>query len=192
MYHKEHRFLAKSRIVDLRSGTDEQVIVGLVVAMRTMKSRKGENIAFLTLDDKTGRTEVSIFAEIYESNRDLLHKDAVIMVKGSASIDDFTDGMKMRATEVLSMEQARVKSVKKLKLNVDQKTLAPDFAKELASILTPFKGFDGQGCPVVVEYCRAEASAEVIFGDEWRVQPSDDLMQDLRDRYGSERVNLHY
>ena len=192
VYQKELRFLAKSRIVDLRSGTDEQVIVGLVVAMRTMKSRKGENIAFLTLDDKTGRVEVSVFADMYENNRDLLYKDAVIMVKGSASIDDFTDGMKMRATEVLSMEQARVKSVKKLKLNVDQQTLAPDFAKELASILAPFKGYDGQGCPVVVEYCRTEASAEVIFGDEWRVQPSDDLMQDLRNRYGPERVNLHY
>ena len=192
VYQKELRFLAKSRIVDLRSGTDEQVIVGLVVAMRTMKSRKGENIAFLTLDDKTGRVEVSVFADMYENNRDLLYKDAVIMVKGSASIDDFTDGMKMRATEVLSLEQARVKLVKKLKLNLDQQTLAPDFAKELASILAPFKGYDGQGCPVVVEYCRTEASAEVIFGDEWRIQPSDDLIQDLRNRYGPERVNLHY
>ncbi|HAK53579.1 MAG TPA: DNA polymerase III subunit alpha [Gammaproteobacteria bacterium] len=192
VYQKELRFLAKSRIVDLRSGKDEQVIVGLVVAMRTMKSRKGENIAFLTLDDKTGRVEVSVFAELYEKNRDLLHKDAVIMVKGAASIDDFTDGMKMRASEVLSMEQARVKSVKKLKLNVDQQSLAPDFVKELASILAPFKGYDGQGCPVVVEYCRMEASAEVVFGDEWRGEPTDDLMQDLRNRYGPERVNLHY
>ena len=164
----------------------------MVVGFRVTKSRRGENIAFLTLDDKSGRIEVSIYSELYERNYDLLHKDAVIMIKGSTIVDDFADNLKMRATSILSVEQARVRLAKKLKLNIDQSGLEPDFSRELAAILTPFKELNGEGCPVVVKYCRSEASVEVVFGDKWRVRPSDELMHDLRNRYGSRRVNLDY
>ncbi|MAI42223.1 MAG: DNA polymerase III subunit alpha [Candidatus Azotimanducaceae bacterium] len=192
VYGQELGFLAKSSIAELRKGSDEQVIVGLVVGVRVTKSRRGENLAFLTLDDKTGRIEVSIYSELYDKNFDLLKKDTVLMVKGNTTTDDFTDDLKMRATNVLSIEEARLRSAKKLKLNVDQSVLEVDFAQELAAILEPFKGANGQGCLVVVKYCRSEASVEVVFGEEWRVRPSDELMHDLRNRYGLRRVNLDY
>ena len=192
VYGNELKYLAKCRIVDLRTGSDDQTVAGLIVAMRTMRSRKGETIAFITLDDRSGRVEVSVFAELYEHNRNLLVKDNVVVVKGSASNDDFTDGIKIRAAEVFSMDQARARSAKKLKVNVDHRSLPPDFASELAKILTPFTGSGEESCPVAVEYCRSEARAEVVLGDEWRVRLSDDLIQNLRDRYGSEQVHLHY
>lgn len=192
VYKHELQYIAKSRIVDLRSGSDDQLIAGLIVAMRTMRSRKGETIAFMTLDDSSGRVEVSVFADLFESNRELLQRDTVIVVKGNASIDDFTNSLKIRASEVYSMEKARARSAKKLKVNLDQRSMPENFVTELADILAPFKGPGEDGCPVVVEYCRSEASAEVIFGDEWRVSLSDDLIQNLRNRYGSEQVYLHY
>ena len=192
IYGQEIKFLSKSSISHLRRDTEDQTILGLVVAFRVTKSRRGENIAFLTLDDKTGRIEVSVYAELYERNYDLLQKDAVVMIKGSTIMDDFTDNLKMRATNILSVEQARVRLAKKLKLNIDQSGLEPDFSRQLAAILTPFKELNGDGCPVVVKYCRSEASVEVVFGEKWRVRPSDELMHDLRNRYGSQRVNLDY
>jgi DNA polymerase-3 subunit alpha len=192
VYKHELQYLAKSRIVDLRSGSDDQLVAGLIVGMRTMRSRKGEIIAFMTLDDRSGRVEVNVFAELYERNRELLQKDTMIVVKGSASFDDFSDGLKIRATEVYSMDKARARSAKKLKVNLDQHSMPEDFVAELADILAPYKGRDKDGCPVVVEYCRSEASAEIIFGDEWRVSLCDDLIQNLRNHYGSEQVYLHY
>ena len=185
--------ITKNRLVDLRPERGAQLVAGLLHGLRTNRSTKsGEIIAFLTLDDKTGRIEVSIYSELYERNYDVLHKDAVVMIKGSTIVDDFTDNLKMRATNVLSVEQARVRLAKKLKLNIDQSGLDPDFSRELAAILTPFKELNGEGCPVVVKYCRSDASVEVVFGDKWRVRPSDELMHDLRNRYGSRRVNLDY
>lgn len=192
IYGQEIDFLAQSSISNLRGGTEDQTIVGLVVGFRVVKSRRGENIAFLTLDDKSGRIEVSVYAELYEKNYDLLQKDAVVIVSGNPIVDEFSDNLKMRATNVQSIEQARVRLVKKLKLNIEQSSLEPNFPQELAAILKPFKALNGQGCPIVVKYCCSEASAEVVFGDKWRVRPSDELMHDLRNRYGSRRVNLDY
>ncbi len=192
VYRSELRFLAKTRIVDLRAIKEEQTIAGLIVGLRTMKSRKGETIAFLTLDDRSGRVEVSVFADLLDKHRERLQKDSVIVVTGSAASDDFTGGLRVRATEIFDVVDARQNCLSKLKLNVFASTIDEDFSEELAAILLPFKGFDGDGCLVALEYTGPDARAEVLLGDAWRVRPDDVLIQSLRDRYGSDQVYLDY
>jgi DNA polymerase-3 subunit alpha len=192
LYREELKHIRKSRIIDLRVSNDDQTVVGLIVAMRTMKSRSGDLIAFVTLDDRSGRIEVSVFADLYEANHGRLQKDNVIVVKGATSVDDFTGGIRMRANEVFDFVEARARSVKRLKLRLMDDDLGENFTDELAQLLTPYKGHTGFGCSISVAYVRAEAEAEVTLGDSWRVSPADDLIQSLRDRYGTERVVLDY
>ncbi|HIG41615.1 MAG TPA: DNA polymerase III subunit alpha [Gammaproteobacteria bacterium] len=192
LYKGELKHLAKTRIVDLRASKDEQIVAGLIVGMRTMKSRKGETIAFVTLDDRSGRLEVGVFSELYEMHHGILQKDLVVFFKGSTSIDDFTGGIRMRASEVYDLVQARERSVKRLRLSLNGMKLKDNFTSELAEILEPFKGQAGRGCPVSIAYTRANAQAEVTLGDAWRVSPDDDLIQNLRDRYGADQVILDY
>ncbi len=192
MYRGELKHLAKTKIVDLRPGKEAQTVAGLIVGMRTMKSRKGETIAFVTLDDRTGRIEVSVFADLYDANHGKLQKDAVIIVKGAAMADEFTGGMRMRASEVLDLVDARERSIKRLRLCLSGGALEGDFTTQLASLLAPYRGKSGQGCQVAVAYIRQDAQAEVILGDDWRVLPADELIQNLRDCYGADRVSLDY
>ncbi|MBD3647508.1 MAG: DNA polymerase III subunit alpha, partial [Pseudomonadales bacterium] len=192
MYSAELEHLAKTRIIDLRVGKDEQTVVGLIVSMRTMKSRRGETLAFVTLDDRTDRIEVAVFAELYNTHYEKLQKDQVVVVKGSTSVDDFTGGIKMQATEVYNLIEARGRSVRRLTLSLESEALRDDFTGELASLLMPYKGANGQGCPVSIDYCRADARAQVVLGDEWRVLPEDELIQSLRDHYGNDHVRLDY
>ena len=192
MYRGELKHLAKTRIVDLRPGKEAQTVAGLIVGMRTMKSRKGDTIAFVTLDDRTGRIEVSVFADLYDANHSKLRKDAVIIVKGAAMADEFTGGLRMRASEVLDLVDARERSIRRLHVSLRSGALEGDFTTQLASLLTPYRGKPGQGCQVSVAYIRQDAQAEVTLGDEWRVLPADELIQNLRDCYGADRVSLDY
>ncbi len=62
----------------------QQVILGgLVVGMRTITTRKGEPMCFLTLEDLTARVEVVVFPRAYARFRRLLVPDAVILVNGT-------------------------------------------------------------------------------------------------------------
>jgi len=192
LYRQELKHLAKTRIVDLRVSKDDQIVAGLIVGIRTMKSRKGETIAFVTLDDRTDRLEVSIFSDLYEQHHSKLQKDAVIFCKGSTSLDEFNGKTRMRASEVYDLIEARERSVKRLKLSLLDTNLTEDFTEELASILSPFRGRQGEGCKISIAYIRSDAQAEVTLGDAWRVQPDDDLIQNLRDRYGTDQVVLDY
>ena len=185
------RHLTSLRISHLREGRD-QTIVGLVVEMRTMKNKKGETIAFMTLDDRTGRTEISVSADLFERHYEQLKTDAVLVIKGSATNDDFTGGLRMRASEITDIEAARERSVKRLKVNLTGCHLSKTFDVELAELLTPFRGMAGEGCQVVVDYENEIGKGPIELGDQWRVQPSDDLIRNLKDHYGAECVSLDY
>ena len=192
VYQGELKHLTRNRIADLRVSKDEQIIAGLIVAVRILKSKNGENIVFATLDDTSGRVEVAVFADVYASQRDKLNKDSIVFCKGSTSMDDFNGRIRMRASEVYDLLQARERSMKCLRVSLVGAELEEGFTTELAEILAPFRGGSGVGCKVSIAYIHRDARAEVTLGDEWRVLPDDDLIQNLRDRYGAEKVELAY
>ena len=62
-YEQEVRKFAPCKIADLRAdGSRSQVVAGLVVAARTMKTKRGDTMAILSLDDRSARIEVTILA----------------------------------------------------------------------------------------------------------------------------------
>ena len=191
-YKEELDQVVDSRISRLRTGQNGVMVGGLVFAIRTFKNKRGGTNAFVTLDDKTGRLEVSMFSDVFDLVREKIRKDCVIFVRGTVEDDEFTGGKSLRAAEVLTLEEARVSRAKNLKLELNCGNLREDFVAELAKLLQPFKPGGTGGCPVAVKIINEVSQADVILGDEWRVIPHDDLLQSLRERYGPEKVQLHY
>ena len=191
-YDTEIRHLVDTRIIDLRASREAQTVAGCIVGLRTMKSRKGESMAFVTLDDKSGRVEVSVFSDLYDQNYTKLQKDELIIVRGTTSEDAFSGGQKLRAGEIFSLAEARSRSIRQIRLNLSSHQLSQDFTRQLAELLGPYKGTMGAGCPVTIAYECSDAIAEVSLGHDWRVRPEDDLLQDLRDLYGTERAQFVY
>ncbi len=191
-YREEFRHFVDSRISDLRAGLEDHVIGGLIVALRSMKSRRGETMTFVTLDDKTGRVEVMVFGELHDRVREKLQKDQIVFVKGSTAEDDFTGGIRIRASDAFLVEEARVRRASNLKLELTSGNLCDDFIDELAGLLQPYRPLNTDGCPVAVKIISELSQGDVILGDEWRVIPHDDLLQNLKEHYGAESVHLQY
>ncbi|MEK7758840.1 MAG: OB-fold nucleic acid binding domain-containing protein, partial [Pseudomonadota bacterium] len=82
-YEQELARFIDSSIAELKPTEDKNIVVaGLVVGMRAMQTRRGDRMAFVTLDDRTGRLELAVFSELYERHRDLLAKDTLLVVEG--------------------------------------------------------------------------------------------------------------
>ncbi|VAW79601.1 hypothetical protein MNBD_GAMMA15-1203, partial [hydrothermal vent metagenome] len=47
-------------------------------------------------------------------------------------------------------------------------------------------------CPVGIQYHSDAARAHLTLGDEWRVHPTDELLNRLRELAGDERVKVVY
>lgn len=188
-YEAEMRQIAKTPLVSLAPKKGEQKLAGLVVGLRTMKSKKGDTIAFVTLDDRSARVEVSVFAEVYNQYRDVLVKDSLLVVEGEVSIDDYSGSIKAVANHIFSLVAARRHFAKEVFLRFDEKNVAQNFLGLLNSALRPYRS---EGCPVVLEYQKAKARALLRLGPDWQVTPSDELLYELREKFGEERVELRY
>ncbi len=208
--------LTKTRLSKLRPERGNQIIAGILHAVRTMKSKTGDTIAFLTLDDHSGRFEVGLFAREYEKYRELLQKDLILVVECGISTDDFSGGMRGRAKEVMTLTQARKKFANRLALNVEASNLTTGFSDKLASILSPYKlalqsaqqsdvmpnSIDYipdeavpeaiEGCHVVVNYQRNDSRGCIILGSQWKVSPAEDLIQRLKSEFGKDKLEIKY
>ena len=188
-FEEDMPYLVSSRIADVRADKNRQSVAGLVVAFRVMRTKRGDNMAFVTLDDRTGRIEVAIFSDTYNDNRDKLVKDAMLVIDGQISADDYSGGLKMRADKITDINQARSESLASITLQWSSDTLPLDYAPKLKQALSPYQGGP---CPVKVRYQKAGVGAELSLGQVWCVEPSDDLMQVLRSHYGNDAVKLIY
>ncbi|MFT0213911.1 DNA polymerase III subunit alpha [Pseudomonas sp. F1_0610] len=187
-YEKEVRRFARQRICDLRPSRDSQTIAGLIVNMRVMKNKKGDKMGFVTLDDRSGRIEVSLFADAFAQAQALLQTDVLIVVEGEASHDDFSGGLRFRTKQVYSLEEARTKLADSLRIQAQHAKVTPELLARVADLLTQHKG----RCPVTLEYSSAGASAVLQFNDDWLVEPTDKLISSLRDLIGRDNVFLNY
>ena len=194
-YEQEIKHLVSQRIANLTPEKKAKKIAGLVVAMRVMKTKKGDTMGFITLDDRTGRIEVAVFADTYNNYRDKLIKDALLIVEGQVSHDDYSGGLKMRADKIVALEEARNRSLSAICLHWQSQQLATNNQQRLAAILEPYRVLpeaEQQGCELKVNYQRADSAAQIRFSSEWRVNPSDELMIQLRENYGAENLVLEY
>ncbi len=189
-YERELENFVSCRIANLNPERKQSVVIaGLVVAVRTMNTKRGDKIAFVTLDDRTGRVETALFAEGYQKYRDLIVKDKVLVVEGTAGIDNYSGNFRMSSDHVYDFDQARERFAKRLEINIDIEQVASDFVASLGSILKPFN--EG-GCPVWLNYVGPNAKAKLALGSEWQVRPTDELLLRLQDLAGHDKVDIIY
>ncbi|HSX86510.1 MAG TPA: DNA polymerase III subunit alpha [Pseudomonas sp.] len=187
-YEGEVRRFARQRIIDLKPARGDQTVAGLIVNLRVMKNKKGDKMGFITLDDRSGRIEASLFAEAFNSAQALLQTDALVVVEGEVSNDDFSGGLRLRAKRVMSLEEARTGLAESLRLKVASSALQGDRLRWLAELCSRHRG----ACPITMDYSCDDARAQLQFGESWRIEPADSLIQALRDQFGRDNVFLHY
>ncbi|MCC6207276.1 MAG: exodeoxyribonuclease VII large subunit, partial [Gammaproteobacteria bacterium] len=190
-YRRELSRFVSASIAQLKPTADQTVVVaGLVVAIRTMNSRRGERIAFMTLDDRSGRIEIAVFSEAYQKYRDLLSKDRLLVVEGSVSVDEYSGGYRMSAEKIYDIDRARGVYAKGVEIDVQAKRAAADgFSGMLARILEPFR--EGR-CTVWINYEGDGARARMALGREWSVNPTDELLHRLGEVAGPDGVRVIY
>ena len=188
-YEDELKHMFPQRIVDLRSDKEKSTIYGMVVGMRVLKNKRGDSFAFITLDDKSGRLELSVWAEQFDIYRNILSKDALLVVKGEVSEDSYTGGLKMVAESIQSIYEARCSKLEKLRISVTKADIGNGWVGDFQSSLNDYK--DGS-CPVVLDYAHPTASGQFTLGKQWLVHPKDELISRLKEQFGSKNVNLDF
>lgn len=167
----------------------EYKLAGLMVGMRVRKTKTGGKIVSAVLDDRTARIEVRIFEEKFEQYSYLLNKDKLIIVEGKVAYDDYFGGYRITAETIYDITEARQRFAQRLEIRIDEQQAANGFINELNTVLNPFR--EGS-CPLWINYKKQGVIAKLSLGDNWRVQPSDELISRLSSLTGGNEVSVVY
>ncbi|MFI2812768.1 DNA polymerase III subunit alpha [Microbulbifer sp. YPW16] len=188
-YEDELQHLVKSRIADLKPGRESQKVAGLVVALRVMKTKRGDSMAIVTLDDRSARIEAAVFSEAFGEHREKLAKDSLLVLDGPVAHDDYSGGLKMTVNGVATLDELRQGSVTGVRLKLDSASAPAGLAQRLSACLRPYVG---GSCGVLMEVERSDARGTFQLPPEWKVEPNDQMVQSLRELLGRDRVVLDY
>ncbi len=185
----ELKALVKTTINRLQLSTTAVIIAGIILNFRVITTKTGKRMAVMTLEDQTGRVDVTLFSEVYQQAADQIDNSLIFLVKGSVAKDDYTGGIKMIADAVMSLDETRARMARALSIRVAGSDGADQILNQLPKVLAQF---GGGRCPIKIVYQSDGTVAELKLGDDWRVKPSSDLMTYLYNLCGRENVSLEY
>jgi len=169
-----------------RRNTVQLVLAGMVSGMRIQQTRRGR-MGVVTLDDGSAQVEMTVFNEIFEASRPWIREDELLVVRGKASLDEYSGNMRITADELFDFASARSAFAKRLELTVNAESKVR--VAQLKELLAPYR--DGR-CPILLDYSNGLGSAPLRLGDEWSVSLADDLVNGLRTLLGEQNVRINY
>jgi DNA polymerase-3 subunit alpha len=112
---KKYTNLDTSSLPKLQNGTEVK-ICGLVSGSKEIVTKKGDRMAFLTLEDMKGFIEVILFPEVYKAALPFLRGGDPLLVKGILDLSD--EHIKVKGTEVHSLPEISSSLTKPLHLKI--------------------------------------------------------------------------
>jgi DNA polymerase-3 subunit alpha len=139
----------------------------------------------IQLDDGTTQLEVTVFNELWETERSKIREDELLLVEGRVQRDDFSGGLRVSADKLLTLAEARGRYARGLRLTMN----GGSDAKRLQALLAPFRNGP---CPVRLAYRNAGATTELALPETWRVRLDDALLDSLGQWLTPENVKVLY
>jgi DNA polymerase-3 subunit alpha len=131
-------------------------IGGIIRSVKTIRTKKGELMAFVALEDMHGVIEATVFSSVYATASDLLIDDKPILVQGEVQKDE--NSIKLLADDVISMEKAEESWIATIHFTLDLSSSTEETLLELKQVLERHPG----GCAGYVHLQQPETSETVI------------------------------
>ncbi len=121
-----------------RASGSEVVVAGIVSHVRTKRTKKGDPMADVLLEDLEGIVEVRVFPDTYAKCRTTLVADAPVIVKGRLENDE--SKMLILAAEFLPLDEARSRLSSRVTVAIDARTAPADLATRLLPVVEAKNG----------------------------------------------------
>ncbi|MBN1886272.1 MAG: DNA polymerase III subunit alpha [Candidatus Krumholzibacteriota bacterium] len=161
------------------------VLAGLVGEVKTILDRKGNPMAFVTLEDIHGTCEVIVFASSYETCRRKLAADETVVVAGKVSVKDGKEG-KIVADTVYTIGEAMAFIPRRVALHIRSDRFGET---ELAALRETVARHYGER-ELVFLWRKNGRSPYVVHARNTGVQPGRELYEELKEIAGVEDVEF--
>ncbi len=154
----------------------EVVVAGVVSEFRErpLKSGKGR-MAFVTLEDLTGRAEMIVFSRVYAECEEALKSDEPLLITAVAQHegDEGSKSVRLKTSRVQTLRQVRQEQTRRVRLHVGVKALSAAVLTKLAEALLQ----SDEGFPVELRISVPDqGQALVSLGQHFKMQADDEVI----------------
>ncbi|MDY6850873.1 MAG: DNA polymerase III subunit alpha [Thermodesulfobacteriota bacterium] len=190
-YEKELDGLANTnteRIKELPDKTSVR-LGGVIVKVQPKMTKKGERMAFVTVEDLAGLVEVIVFPDAFKACRDYLEPDTTVLISGELTVDEkgAASTNKVKAKEITLLETALEKMAHRVVFSLSATGLE---RSDLVRLKTIIDSHPGQTPAVVKINVPGRGAAVVKLNSGVKADRS--LIRETGDALGENTVTFMY
>jgi DNA polymerase-3 subunit alpha len=131
-------------------------IGGIIRNIKTIRTKKGDLMAFVAIEDMDGSTEITVFSKIYDSVSSVLTTDNPVLVQGQIQHDE--NSVKILADDIIPIEKAEEAWIAKVRLKLNMTRTSEKTLSTLKEVLTRHPG----SCPGYVHLVDPDKTETII------------------------------
>jgi len=179
-------------ISSLTSDQDRKpvTLVTMVSKIRKRQTRRGEAMAILTIEDRTGSIEAVIFPKVFKESSEMLEEEQILVVQGIAEINENQEGGRggnqIRVNRLLSLETAAERVTRQIGINF------PPDADEAVLFQTKeiLQRHPGKFPVTLLFDQHGPNSWRIECGERLRANASQQMITEIRSLLGEDSVRL--
>jgi len=181
---KKYTDLDTAALPKLQNGAEVRVC-GLVSALKEIVTKKGDRMAFLTLEDMKGFIEVILFPEVFKAALPCLRGGDPLLVSGTLDLSE--EHIKIKGTEVRSLPGLTSLPGKPFHLRIPLSLLGSSQLADLKEIILANRG----SSKVLLHFMGGTSRETIVaLSDQYTVDPSQNLKVHLQNLFKSSLISF--
>ncbi|MGH7232305.1 MAG: OB-fold nucleic acid binding domain-containing protein, partial [Nitrospiraceae bacterium] len=175
---------AKSDCLAELSDGKEIRLCGIVNTVKLMTTKKGDRMAYFTLEDLHGMIEIIAFPDLYKSSGALMTPESLIRVTGM--IDRAEKGTRLKGTKIESLTDLQARAITRVNLRLGGQA---DTLARLPQLHDILRRYPGQAS-IYLTFCLTSHEADTAPLPNLTVTPSDGFITEVEEVLGKGAVAL--
>jgi DNA polymerase-3 subunit alpha len=184
-YEQEIKEFATVRLGDISGFRNNSTVraCGIVTSVKKKIDKRNNTMAFIGLEDFTGKGECIVFSDPYAKYQPMLQPDAMVMVIGKGEANG--DMLKIIVNEVHPMDKVREKFTKGIILSIDLDDIKENTIVRLRQVMEEHRG----NCPCYFSVKNAH-STTMFQTRRFSVDASGMFVEEVRQMLGPHSIRF--
>ena len=180
--------LKSSEVLAMKRSTpknEDIAMAGLITAVRIAKTRKGDLMAGLVMEDMHGRVEAAVFPEAYKRLHEKVKLEIPVLVKAAVRVEEDA-APKLFINEITPLDEARVKLPRSVRITIQLADALPETVDALHGLFTRSPG----EAKVLFDLVRPGAYVVVMEAEGYNVCADRAFMKSVEQLCGADSTKV--
>jgi DNA polymerase-3 subunit alpha len=161
-------------------------IVGVVESLKIKRTKRGDKMANIHVEDLSGSVMVVIFPDLFNRIAPLLKSEDPLLISGTVETGD--NSAKILAQDIVTLDSVRQERIKAVELRLDYNKVSKDLLEDLRDIVFRYPGEAALCFKIDLP---DDKKVLISAHSRFKVLPSHELISDIEARIG-EKVLLSF